>query len=619
MEQQSFKVNFITKRDREELPAHYVKNVSDAHEILARLDRYPRSQIFGIDLETYPKPEYKAYAKAGLSPHLANIRLMQVFTGKSVVVFDMLYLGKALSKEFKKFLTKRKFVAHNAKFELAHLTNWGARDLEIDCSFIMAKIVFHAARPTDVGLRAGLKELVEGLFGYNILKSAQLSDWSEPNLTFEQVEYAALDAVCTYKVMEMLCKGLTKYDLSDYYKLCRAAQYPIVEMELNGSGFNIERHRTMCEKWGHELYGARKQLWKVTGLEKITAHTIAGYLAEHLDEETLALWPRTETGKLKTDAHTFSEYDFLKIVVPFTRYQKLDKLTSAFGMRLISQVNPATKRLHASYNICGARTGRLSCSQPNLQQLPNDLDVRKNFVPEPGWRMVVCDLSQIELRVMAELTQDKEMLRAFRTGIDIHTLTASKVTGKKMGDVSPTERKLGKQLGLGLLYGLGGKKFGHYARKGGVKDITDEEAIEAVQAFREAYPGLRRWQLETTRRAGKTLSSRTPSGKSRKLDPDKFYGASLNTPCQGAAAEVLLFSLIETRKRLIDEKLSARFVSCVHDETIIECPKEEVPLVKKILEQAMKDGYRAVFPKGITHGIAKPTSGRTWGGAKEKK
>lgn len=622
MKQAKFSVTFRTKKYTEEIPTFYVKEPGAAHQAITALRRNKSSARFGLDIETYPRAIYKTYAYAGLSPHLALPRLLQVYTGDAVVVFDLLFLEESLHREFFRLLQSRKWVAHNAMFELSHLTQWGRRRgvdlaLDIDCSFIMTKICFHAARATDIGLRAGLKDVVAGLFGVEILKGAQLSDWSKPNLTYEQIEYAALDAVCTAKVATEWKKGLSKFGCAEYYRLCRAAQLPIMDMQLNGVAINEERHASMCTQWGRDLYDARKVLWKMLGSERVTPHTVAQYLERTLEEDVLTMWPRTETGKLKTDAHTFSEYEFLDIVGPFSKFQKLEKLTSSFGMRLLSQLNPETGRIHPSYNICGARTGRLSCSQPNCQQMPRDLDFRRNFIPRKGWQFVVCDLSQIELRTMAELSQEKKWLRAFASGKDIHSVTASGVFNCAPEDITPEQRKLGKVLGLGLIYGLGGPKFGHYARKAGVK-ITDDEGKGKVKKFWESLPTLRQWKQTTTQTAAVSMESRTPTGKLRKLDPDNFYGASLNTPCQGAAAEVMLFSLVRTRQAIKDARLEARLCNCVHDETIIECPKEEVKVVKQIVEDSMRQGYLDVFPRGVTNGIADATSGRNWGDAKRR-
>lgn len=614
MQETSFEVNL----QGTSVPCHYIKTLDKAKYVISKL--MEKDCLFACDTETAPYPEYKymndvakgdRYLAAGLSPHLSCIRLLQVYDGNNSFVFDM--YGIKDYDIFLHFLESKRFVAHNALFDLQFFKKMGVRHMNIGCTYLISKLLFHAVYPTDEGLTASLGAMVEKILGIAVNKANQKSDWSYPELTFEQVEYAALDAVYVYRLAEKLVKGLDKFGLHRYYQLIKAVQHPVAEMQINGLGLDVDAHKKMIDVWRVELYKAKTEVLKMTGLKSLTAHTMGDYLEANLPEDVLAVWPRTETEKLKTDAHTFSDFGWLPIVKPFTEFQKKEKLTSSFGYNLLEQINPKTKRLHASFNICGARTGRFSCSKPNLQQLPRDNTVRKNFIPEGGNVFVCADFSQIELRVAAELSQDQAMLEAYRQGIDLHALTASKIMHKPLSGVTKEDRQLAKAFNFGLLFGLGVQKFSHYARKSYGVEVTNEEAGDAIKIFRETYSGYREWQLDQADNASTSFTCVTPCGKLRKLPEDNTFGNSMNHPVQGGAAEVMSHALI----RINDEiQHLGILVNCVHDEVMVECHESVGESVKSIIEECMVLAFKDVFPYGVTKGLVDAKIGNSWGDAK---
>jgi ribonuclease D len=322
MEEHQFEVKYLS----EKIPAFYVKNPDTAKAILKKLMTY--DVLFGLDTETGALPKYKNYPKAALNPLLSTIRLLQIYNGKSSIIFDMMYLPKL--KLFKDFLASKKFVAHYAIFDLQFLEHdFGVQNINCGCTHLIWKLITHATRPTDEGIKASLEVLADKLLHFPMLKTVQASDWSVPELTFEQIEYAALDAVTVRKLADVIAPALVNLKLDKYYQLCKAAQAPLVQMQLNGIGFNKPDHLQQIAKWRGELYEAKKQLTEITGLEKITDHTIANYLEEHLPSNVLLLWPRNEPtkpdnlGKLKVDSHTFSDFeDVSPVVKPFIRKKK---------------------------------------------------------------------------------------------------------------------------------------------------------------------------------------------------------------------------------------------------------------------------------------------------------
>lgn len=612
MKQGSYKTQFLGT----EYPVYYIKDASIADQILKELCE-SQIELFAVDIETEALPKYKSISTAALSPLLSKPRLIQIFDGEAAYVFDCKYIGTY--EIFRTLLSTKKFVAHNAIFELGFFKSLGFNSCNIGCTRILAKLLYDAKRPVDDGTSLSLGSLVRIIFDGYIVKEMGKSDWSKPELTWEQVEYAGLDAIVTLLLAEKMAPSLVKNGLQKIYTITKDAQHAIAELQLNGILLDVDKHREMIPVWREELYKAKLEVLELTGLDDLTPHKLAKWLEKNLDEESLHEWPRTETGKLSTNAKTFADFEYLDIVAPYSKFQKMEKLASTFGSSLINQVNPATGRLHASYNLCGARTGRLSSSKPNLQQCPArgpGAHLRKNFIASEGKVLVCADYGQIELRVAAEVSKDPAMLQAFRDGIDLHKLTAATISGCSVEEILDDDirRYHAKAFNFGLLFGLGPRKFSKYAKQSYGVDITQKDAERSIEIWRELYCGYREWQLYQASSCAQTMSVRTPSGKLRKLNEDNCYGASMNTPVQGGAAEVMLIALSKLSKTFAGN--GARLVNCVHDEVLVECEESEVEEVKHKVESEMTKAFLEVFPEGCTRGLVDAGSGASWGDAK---
>lgn len=618
MEQKSFTTDFLgTTYD-----CHYITKVGAAQTALKHLMK--KDCLFAIDTETAALPQFKSLPDAGLSPHLSEIRLIQIFDGTNVCVFDLRWFPKRALQMFVPFLSKKRFVAHYAIFDLQRFMQMGVQDMNLHCTLILAKLMFHAVYVDDSTHDASLGGLTESLLGTSMLKKMQVSDWSEPELTFEQIEYAAVDVIACLHLANKLAKGLDKFNLHKIYKLSKDAQHPLARMQLNGFKLNRQAHTDLIPVWKEDLVAAKATVEEITGIKKLTSPKLGDWLNQNLEPEVLAMWPRTDGGRLSTSADTFADFSYHEVVAPFAEYQKRATLCSTFGQRLINQINPQTGRLHARYKLLGARTGRLSCSEPNLQNLPRDNKIRSNFISEEGYMFLCADYSQIELRIAAEVSRDEQMLAAFKSGKDLHALTASRVLNKPyeffLTPDGKKGRQIGKALGLGLLYGLGAKKFSHYVKKGYAKDnitVSEAEAFQYIEKYRETYSGFRDWQIRQAENCHIELRAITPFGKIRKLNEQNYYGGGLNVPIQGAAAEVILCSLVRLEKAF---RGIGDLVNCVHDENIIEVPicadLEAVEYQKNLMRKCMVDGYLDVFPEGITTKLIDVNTGFNWADAK---
>ena len=619
MEQSSFTLNF----KGEAFFGHYIKEANLAWAVVCNLMEQS-DRLYGIDTETRVLDQFRAIPDAALDPNISKIRLIQVYDGDASYVFDLDSIGN--DAIFVDFLSKKRFVAHNALFDLQFFIKMGVLDMNIGCTYLLSKLLFHSTYPTDEGISAGLDKMVEAVFGVRVLKENQASDWTVPDLNYEQIEYAALDPFYAYKLAERLAHGLTRFGLEQTYQLCKATQHPIAQIQLNGMGLNVNQHRLNINVWRQEVRKARNELQALTSLDTVNASKLAEWLAINLPEDIASIWPRTDSGKMSTDSDTFSAFDFLEIVKPFSRFQKQSTLCSTFGMNLIDQICPFDQRVHSRYNICKARTGRLSSVQPNLQNIPRspkpeqikagEPDMRDVFIPQAGWCFTVADYNQIELRVAAEISQDQTMLDAYRAGIDLHKLTASVVSKKPLDQVTKADRQLAKAINFGLLFGLGVKKFASYAKKSYQVDVSEDDAWEAVRTFRETYPGYRRWQLTAAAEGERTLFSRTPHGKLRRLEEGNTYGTSMNTPVQGGAGECMNHALVKLDKDIRKFGLNARLCNVVHDEIITEHPPEETEFVGQLIVEAMTYGFQTVTGSDIIKGIVEKKTGDTWAQAK---
>src|SRR5262249_29165916 len=302
-----------------------------------------------------------------------------------------------------------------------------------------------------------------------------------------QLEYAALDSV----LCRLLWHTQQNEVFDDIDKQCQevadAVIPAIARTELNGMPIDVAAHRVQIARWQSELDEAEKALSDASPSRNVRkTAALQEHLRAVLDEDALAKWPRTDTDRLGTRRSQLQLNNHLPAINELLRVHTLEKLISAFGESLLAGINPVTGRLHASFLIAGASSGRFSARGPNLQQMPKwrEAGFRKIFAAPAGQLVMTLDYSQIELRAVAELISDwfgvdSIMRQSFAAGIDAHTATALSMTGKNRAeDITPYERQLAKPCNFGLLFRMGNRTFYHYLRVNYVPDITYEDACE---------------------------------------------------------------------------------------------------------------------------------------------
>lgn len=580
----------------------FLNEPGQAAAALAELAALPDNGPWGLDIETTPLPAFRADSKAGLDPWRSSIRLVQVYPGgDTCYVFDVAALGLP---PFMGLLNTRALVAHNAVFELKFLLHNGAPPARLGCTLLQANAL-QWRRREDLSLAA----LAHTELGWRIDKTLQVSDWGG-DLSPAQRDYAALDAVAAYRLAQLQAARLKDRELVRCYALMRDAQPAIARMERAGCPFDTAAHTALLNQWQEQAETARAELDSLlNGANPDSPAQLAKWLAANLPPDTLETWNRTASGQLATDADTLAGLS-LPALEPLARYKAAVKGLSTYGKGYAAHVSPVTGRIHPSFLIGGAATGRFSCHAPNIQNPPRDTAFRALFAPGPGRCLVVADYGQIELRVAALVSGDPDMLSAYEQGQDLHRKTAAAVLNIEPDAVTKAQRQMAKGVNFGMLFGQGAKGLQAYARASYGVELSLGQAEAARAAFLKTYPALARWQATTRRDAERAKQVRTPGGRCRQLDRN-IGTECLNTPVQGGAAECLLAAL--GALQLPD---GAALVNIVHDELVAECDLEQADAVKAEIERAMVAGFLAIFPNGSTRDLVEAHTGPNWAAAK---
>jgi DNA polymerase-1 len=422
-------------------------------------------------------------------------------------------------------------------------------------------------------------------------------------------------------VLSLYQKLVPEIEALGLIELYRSIELPLVRvlsrMEACGIRIDPAQLRVMSTKMEAEIARLTGEIYELTG--KIFNINSPQQLGKVLFEDMNLPAPvRMGKGKVISTAADVleglaEEYEVVRKVLD---YRQLTKLKGTYVDALPALIDSATLRLHTTFNQTGAATGRLSSSNPNLQNIPirTELgrEIRAAFVPRPGWKLIVADYSQIELRLLAHLSKDEVLVDAFRNGEDIHTRTAAEVFGVPPLMVTPEHRRNAKAVNFGIVYGQ--TPFGLAASLG----IDRREAEAYIRAYFERYSGVRRWLDQTiaeVRRSGVSINMfgrRRPIPDMQSKNPNARGFAertAVNTPLQGSAADLIKLAMIR-----IDEKLRGKRTKMllqVHDELIFEAPPEEVEEVRAMVKSEMESVRKLAVPLLVDVGV-----GENWRDAK---
>jgi DNA polymerase-1 len=279
-------------------------------------------------------------------------------------------------------------------------------------------------------------------------------------------------------------------------------------------------------------------------------------------------------------------------------YRELQKKLGTYLETYPSFIHPRTGRIHANFLQCRVPTGRLACTSPNIQQIPHEDEFRSCFVAEQSNTLVIADYSQIELRILAEVSGDPEFVRAFREGEDLHSLTAATMFGVEQDEVTKEQRSAAKRINFGLMYGRGAKSLS--AQLG----TNDEHARTLIDEYFANYPKVQRYLQRTANQAMRDRTLRTLAGRVRKFGDTSGLGSvergalrreAMNYPIQGSSADIAKLALAYVREEL--EGLDARLINCIHDEFVVECAEGIAPEVAERTKAAMNRAGEKILEK----------------------
>ncbi|MDF2820167.1 MAG: polA [Clostridiales bacterium] len=323
---------------------------------------------------------------------------------------------------------------------------------------------------------------------------------------------------------------------------------------------------------------------------------------------------KTKTG-FSTNQEVLEKLFDKHIIIPnIMEYRQLTKLKSTYADGLANYINPEDSRIHGTFNQTIAATGRISSTEPNLQNIPIRLElgrlIRKVFVPENDYIFVDADYSQIELRVLAHISSDETLIEAYRHEDDIHRLTASQVFNTPLEEVTSQQRRDAKAVNFGIVYGIGAFSLSQDL------SITRKEAEKYINQYFKTYPMIKAFLDEAVELAKETGYSITLFGRRRPINElkssnfmQRSFGEriAMNSPIQGAAADIMKIAMIKVKKRIEKENLKSKLILQVHDELLIETHKDEIEIIKTILEEEMKNAVQLKVPLDIDISV-----GNTW-------
>ena len=516
---------------------------------------------------------------------------------------------QSIVNEFKPILEDASIskTGQNIKFDILIL-KWYGVEIKGDLfDTMMAHYII------DPDTRHNMDVLSENYLGYKPVSITELigakgkNQGSMRDVEIEKIkEYAAEDADITLQLKTIFEPKLKEVESE---KLIHEIEHPLIyvlaDMEYEGVRIDHDTLREFSKELETDIAKLEKTVYEKAGVRFNIASP--KQLGEVLFEK-LMLDPKakkTKTGQYQTGEDVLmalaAKSDIVRDILDF---RQLQKLKSTYVDALPTMVNPKTGRVHTSYNQAVAATGRLSSVNPNLQNIPirteRGREVRKAFIPrDSGHTIVSADYSQIELRIIAEISKDENMMDAFVKNLDIHTATAANVYGLALEEVSSTQRRNAKAVNFGIIYGQ--SAFGLSQSLG----IPRKEAADIIENYFAQYPGIKRYMGDTMNFARENGYVCTLMGRRRYLRDINSANATvrgfaernaINAPIQGSAADMIKIAMINIHREFKAQKLDARMTMQVHDELVFDVPHNEVEIVKPIIVENMKHAIKTTVP-----------------------
>lgn len=511
-------------------------------------------------------------------------------------------------REFKAFFQSEHIekIGQNIKFDLLMLSMYG---IELRGPMFDTMIAHYLVQPE---LRHGMDYLAEIYLRYRTIHYDDLVGGKGKNqidIRFVDLDllcdYAAEDADITFQLKEILEKEIHQNGLQQlFYEIEMPLMKVLARMEQNGVRIDSEALRISSVVLTGEMIELEKQIHELAGYEfNVSSPAQVGEILFDrlkLDEKA----KKTKTGQYSTSEDVLEKIRSKHpIIGKILEYRGLKKLLSTYIDALPQLINQSTGKVHTSFNQTVASTGRLSSTNPNLQNIPirdaQGKEIRKAFIPDEGCVFLSADYSQIELRIMAHLSGDANMLEAFNSGHDIHTATAAKIFKKPIEEVTSDMRRKAKTANFGIIYGI--STFGLADRL----SIPRSEAKELIEGYFTTYPDVKRYMDEAIQRAKEAGFVETIFGRKRFLADINSQNSivrgyaernAINAPIQGSAADIIKIAMVKIQSRLDKEQLHTTMTMQVHDELNFNVPASEIEVAKKIVVDEMESAIKLQVP-----------------------
>jgi DNA polymerase I-like protein with 3'-5' exonuclease and polymerase domains len=562
------------------------KLITTPEELRSTVEELKQHTVIGFDTET-----------TDLDPYKGRLRLIQFAAPDGVRIIDLdrfmdgdLKKGEALAPLRELLAAPRPVkIAHNAKFD----AKWVKHTLGVELGGLFDTLLAsQIVSAGDTEERHSLEAVASRYLNETVDKAEQLSDWSG-ELSASQLEYAARDASVLPGLREKQIEKLKADALLRCAQLEFECVLPVAAIELSGIYLDKDRWReqlSIVEKKRAEL---AEQLQDMLAEESMQGSLFGGptrvdinidshvQLTRALKRLGIEVPDSTRNWKLQPLAEKHKEIKTL------LEYRTVQKALTSYGENILNEINPVTGRIHADFRQIGAPTGRFSCNNPNIQQVPHSYEYRRCFRAPVGRKLIISDFSQIELRILADFTGDQGFIDAFNAGADLHKVTAAQVFGVPLDQVTKEQRDFAKRLNFGVVYGIGAQRFSMMT---GLSLTTAEDILRRYFA---TYRQLDAWLRDAAQRAIRERTARTASGRLARFrfDSEDRQAMSLaqrngkNTPIQGSSADILKRAL-----RLLHDELrdtTACIVNIVHDEIVVEADIDETEAIARKVEDAM--------------------------------
>ena len=563
------------------------KLIKTADELRQAIESLSSQPAIGLDTET-----------TDLDPYTSRLRLIQLAAADGVAIVDLDAFTNGEPAKNEALAPLRRLleaprpikIAHNAKFDAKFIKHNLGADIGGLFDTLLASQIISAG---DIEERHGLDTVATRYLNESVDKTERLSNWNF-ELSEAQLEYAARDAAILLPLRERLIERLKSDSLVKCAQLEFECVMTVADIELAGFFMHKERwleQLSVVEKRRAEL---AEQLQAVLAEESSQGSLFGGHeredinldshqqLTQALNRLGIPVPESTRNWKLQPLA---AQYPVIETLL---EYRTVQKALTSYGQNMIELINPVTKRLHADFRQIGAPTGRFSCTNPNIQQVPHAVEYRRCFSGHPaGRKLIIADYSQIELRILAEFSGDQGFIEAFNSGADLHRVTAAQVFNISLDQVSKEQRDFAKRLNFGVVYGIGAQRFAL------MTGLTVPEAENVLRRYFATYRQLDNYLREAANSAVRERQARTGSGRlvHFRYDENDRQQISMtqrngkNTPIQGTSADILKRAL-----RLLNEELrgtSARIVNIIHDEIVVETDADEAEAIAIKVERIM--------------------------------